>query len=241
MTEQDYLDYVSSLSSEEFCKLQIKTGLSRWTDNYKFPEEMYRWFQAGISKHRGDAWENEFVAFCKQLGPKTHGDHDATLDDETVDKNGLRGALIEIKFFTSMLPDPAKQIEKRGWALPWGERALRISRDADNSTGWAPPKKGTWQQVKPTCADYGLFSALHGNGAIHYWVPYHLISQKPGKKNVEIGKVPLGIQHRGHEHEGQVDIKSRFHELFFLDITEDTPFLSDLSKYDLSKYEKVVY
>lgn len=241
MKEQDILNYMSTLSGEEFRKLEDKIGQARWTDAYQFPAEMYQWFRGGISKHRGDAWENQYVATCASLGPKTNGDHDATLDAGIVQQYGLKGQTVEIKFFTAMVPDSAKQIEKRGWALPWGERALRIRQDAKNPTGWAVPKKGTWQQVKPNCAHYGLFSALHGNGAIHYWVPYHLISRRPGKNNVEEGMIPMGIQHRGHEIEGQVDIKARFHELFFLDVTVDTPFLTDLSGYDLAKYESLVY
>ena len=61
------------------------------------------------------------------------------------------------------------------------------------------------------------------------------------RSNVEKGMIPMGIQHRGHEIEGQIDIKSRFHELFFLDVTQGTPFLTDLSQYDLSKYETITY
>jgi len=241
MNEQAILDYMATLKGEDFRKLEEQIGQTRWTNAYQFPDVMYEWFKGGISKHRGDAWENKFVATCNGLGPKTNGDHDATLADSIVTAHGLKGATVEIKFFTSMSNDSAKQIEKRGWALPWGERANRITKDATNPTGWAVPKKGTWQQVKPTCAHYGLFSALHGDGALHYWVPYHLLSRKPGKKNVEAGMIPMGIQHRGHEIEGQVDIKARFHELFFLDATVGTPFITDLSKYDLSKYDNLTY
>jgi hypothetical protein len=241
MSEQDILNHMATLGGEDFRKLEDKIGQARWKDTYRFPEDMYRWFKGGISKHRGDAWENQFVATCSSLGPKTNGDHDATLDSVLVKQFALKGSTVEIKFFTCMTGDSAKQIEKRGWALPWGERAQRIKQDTTNLTGWAVPKKGTWQQVKPTCAHYGLFSALHGDGALHYWVPYHLLSRKPGKKNVEEGMIPMGIQHRGHEIEGQVDIKARFHELFFLDVTVGTPFITDLTNYNLSKYENIVF
>ena len=237
-TKQEALDYIATLSSEELREFEKTYGLDRWVKRYSFPEEMYKWFQGGISKHRGDMWENEYIAACTGLGPKTNGDHDATLDAGIVATQNLKGATVEIKFFTSMSPDSAKQIAKRGFALTWGERALRIPEKAGN---WLPPKKGTWQQVKPNCAHYGLFSALHGNGAMHYWVPYHLLSRTPGAKNVEAGKIPMGIQHRGHDTEGQVDIRSRLHDLFLLDVTVDTPFITDLTKYNLSKYENLVY
>jgi len=241
MNEQDILDYTAKLDGETFSKLQSKIGLKRWVDTYKFPEEMYKWFIGGISKHRGDDWEQEYIDHCSSLGPKTSGDHDAVLDTALVTDNNLKGKLVEIKFFSCLVPDGAKKIEQRGYALPWGERAQRVRKDDKNPTGWARPKAGTWLQVKPECAHYGLFSALHGNGAIHYWIPYHLISKVPGKKNYEVGKIPLGIQHRNHTTEGQVGMQSRLHELFFLDITIDSPFLSDLSKYDLSKYENLTY
>lgn len=241
MNEQDILDYMTTLSGENFRKLESKIGQKRWVDTYGFPEGMYKWFIGGISKHRGDDWEKEYIASCASLGLKTSGDHDAVLDQSIVQKNNLKGKLIEIKFFSALVPDGSKKIEKRGWALPWGERAQRIKTDTNNVTGYAQPKNGTWLQVKPACANYGLFSVLHGNGAMHYWIPYHLISQAPGKKNYEQNKIPLGIQHRNHTTEGQVGMTPRIHELFFLDVTIDTPFLTDLSKYDLSKYENLTY
>jgi hypothetical protein len=241
MNNQSILDFMATLNGEDFRRLEDEIGQRRWTDTYNLPKEMFQWFKGGISKHRGDAWENQYVSTCVSLGPKTNGDHDATLDSALVSTHNLKGQSIEIKFFTCMSPDSAKQIAKRGWALPWAERAQRIKKDSKNTTRWAVPKKGTWQQVKPNCAHYGLFSALHGDGALHYWVPYHLISRRPGKKNVEPGMIPMGIQHRGHEVEGQVDIKPRFHELFFLDVTIGTPFITDLGRFDLSKYENLVY
>ena len=76
---------------------------------------------------------------------------------------------------------------------------------------------------------------------MHYWIPYHLIQTSPGKKNLQEGRIPMGIQHRNHATEGQIDLNARIHELFFLDVTEGTPFLTDLSKYDLARYETVRY
>jgi len=227
---------IVALDTQKFRQFQDQVALSRWTDSYGFPAEMQKWFKEGISKHRGDDWENEFRSACPQLLPKRNANHDSVMHPSI--SQSLKGDLIEIKFFTVMTPDSKKQIEKRGYALTWAERATNIMIEQGKVV---PPKKGTWQQVKPDCADYGLFSALYGNGAIHYWVPYHLLSRAPGKNNVEAGKIPMGIQHKNHTTEGQVDIKSRFHELFFLDVTIGTPFITDLSKYDLTKYENVVY
>ena len=40
----------------------------------------------------------------------------------------------------------------------------------------------------------------------------HKISKKAGKKNVENGKLPLNIQHRGHQTEGQIYPNAAFKE-----------------------------
>jgi hypothetical protein len=239
--KSDIIEHVAGLTEVEFYDFQKQVNLARWAHTHKLPAEMEEWFRGGISKHLGDMWENKYVAACSSLGPKTSGDHDATLDASIVQAQQLRGATVEIKFFTCMTKDSAKDIEKRKRSLSWGERALRMTRDDTVKHGWRLSTKGTWQQVKPTCAHYGLFSALHGNGAMHYWIPYHLIQPAPGKKNLQPGMIPLGIQHRNHATEGQVDLNARIHELFFLDVTEGTPFLTDLSKYDLHRYETIRY
>lgn len=230
------LDDVVKMDTRSFREFQDSIALRRWTDSYGFPAEMQKWFKEGISKHRGDDWENEFRSVCPQLLPKRNGNHDAVLCPELA--RNLKGDLVEIKFFTVMTQDSKKQINQRGYALTWAERATTI---AVKNQRPIPPKKGTWQQVKPDCANYGIFSALYGNGAIHYWVPYHLLSRSPGKNNVESGRIPMGIQHKNHATEGQVDIKPRFHELFFLDVTIGTPFITDLSQYDLDRYDNLVF
>lgn len=242
MTKTFTMADVVGMDTKAFREFQDEIAMTRWTDSYGFPAAMQKWFKEGISKHRGDDWENEFKAGCPQLLDKRNGNHDAVLAKDLAEK--LQGDLVEIKFFTVMTPDSKKQINQRGYALTWAERATNINivKDiVDNTDRVLAPKKGTWQQVKPDCANYGLFSALYGNGAVHYWVPYHLLSRTPGKNNVEAGKIPMGIQHKNHATEGQVDIKARFHELFFLDVTVGTPFLTDLSKYDLAKYDKLKF
>lgn len=235
MTQFTMADVVA-MDTKAFREFQDQVAMTRWTDTYGFPADMQKWFKEGISKHRGDDWENEFKAACPQLLAKRNGNHDAVLD-QTIAQH-LHGDLVEIKFFTAMTPDPKTKIIKRGYALTWAERAMNIPMIESKVQ---PSKKGSWQQVKPDCANYGLFSALYGNGAVHYWVPYHLLSRGIGAGNLDAGKIPMGIQHKGSLVEGQVDIKPRFHELFFLDATVDTPFITDLSKYDLSKYENLVY
>lgn len=238
MIEQFTLQDLVNMDTQAYRALQERLSLERWVGNYGYPGPMQKWFNEGISKLRGDRWENEYVSTCKHLGPKLNGDHDATIDIAEVIRNCLRGARAEIKFFTAMFPDSDKEIIKRGYALSWAERSQSIV--AINNT-YKRPKGGSFQQVKPTCADYGLFSAIFNNGAMHYWVPYHLISRNPKVANAQPGEIPLSGQHRDHKVEGQINMSDRFHELFFLDVTLGTPFITDFSKYDLSKYENIKY
>lgn len=232
--DNNLLEAVANMDARTYRNFLDQANLSRW-QTAGFPSDMYKWFKEGISKHRGDRWEIEFKEVCAQLNEKLDESHDATLDQSLVDAQNLKGNKVEIKFYTAMVPESRKDADKRGYSLTWAERAMDIPANGDL------PKKGTWQQVKPDCAHYGLFSILHGNGAVHYWMPYHLLSKRPGKDWVQEGKVPMGIQHKGHNTEGQVDLKPRFHELFFLDKTYGSPFITDLSKYDLAKYDNLVY
>jgi len=235
--KQELLEYVATLSSKEYRDILKEAQLQRW-ESAGFPKAMHKWHQEGISKLRGDAWENEFVETCTNLNPKRNGAHDAILDNKVVAAQGLKGDEIEIKFFSALDPQSAKTIEQRGYALTWAERALPVRTEGDTVLR---PKGGSFQQVKPSCAHYGLFSAVYGNGAVHYWLPYHLISKQPKVTNAKPGEVPLSGQHRGHTVEGQINMSQRFHDLFFLDVTYDSPFITDLSKYDLKKYDNAVF
>jgi hypothetical protein len=225
-------------STKEFRKFEETLQLSRWTKKFNLPESMYYPVFAPISsKRKGDLWEEMYRTECSSLENKTDQWHDASLVEKLVKLMGLCGHKIEIKYTAITKGDSGDQIDVRGYALELGERCKLI--DSKN-----PKKKqggGSFQQVHPTNADYGLFTAVFGNGAVHYWVPYSLISSKAGKNNIEEGKIPLSSQHHGAVVEGQLNLTKRFHDLFFLDTTIGTPFITDLSKYDLRKYENLIF
>jgi hypothetical protein len=229
---------VSTMTTEEYREYQSKMELTRWVETHNKPAEMY-WpvFAPMPSKRKGDLWESAYKDKCASLSERLDQWHDASLKSFLVEDKSLKGSKVEIKYTAITTPDSNSAIAERGFALELGQRAKTI--DINN------PRKqqggGSFQQVHPENADYGLFTAVHGNGAVHYWLPYHLISKNAGKKNKEEGKVPLSSMHHGATVEGQINLTARFHELFFLDVTIGTPFITDLSKYDFSKYENLVF
>lgn len=240
LTDDDVLNYIGNLTSEQYRKLEIQMGKKRWCEVYNLPEVMY-WpiFAPIASKRKGDIWEDMYRNNCVSLGDRSDAWHDATLSQELVDKYSLHGTKVEIKYSAITVPDSGNDIDERGYALEAGERRKIIESSEDGS--FKGGSGGSFQQVHPANADYGLFSAVHANGAFHYWVPYHLISREAGKEKNETGKIPLSSQHDGGTVEGQINRTKRFHELFFLDATIGTPFITDLGRFDLSKYENLVY
>ena len=229
---------VSNMTTEEYREYQSTMELARWVETHGKPAEMY-WpvFAPMPSKRKGDLWESAYKDKCTSLSERLDQWHDASLKSLLVEAKSLKGSKVEIKYTAITTSDSNSAIAERGFALELGQRAKTININN--------PKKrqggGSFQQVHPENADYGLFTAVHGNGAIHYWLPYSLISRRAGRNNNEAGKVPLSSMHHGATVEGQINLTARFHELFFLDVTIGTPFLTDLSKYDLSKYENLVF
>jgi hypothetical protein len=239
MTDKQFtMADVVGMDTKAFRDYQTTMELTRWVETHNKPAEMY-WpvFAPMPSKRKGDLWENAYKDTCSSLSERLDQWHDASLKSFLVESKSLKGSKVEIKYTAITTPDSNSAIAERGFALELGQRAKTI--DINN------PKKqqggGSFQQVHPENADYGLFTAVHGNGAIHYWLPYSLISKRAGRNNNEAGKVPLSSMHHGATVEGQINLTARFHELFFLDVTIGTPFLTDLSKYDLSKYENLVF
>jgi hypothetical protein len=233
---------IAGLSTKEYRSLQTSQELARWTEKFKFPAEMFWPTQTDLSsKRKGDLWEDLYREKCNGLGPRINKWHDATLCQQIVDDQGLRGNRIEIKYTNIAKKDSAKDIETRGFRLESGERAKQLTHDDKEPGGIKFVSGGSFQQIHPYNADYGLFSAVFANGAVHYWVPYHLISNAAGAKNAESGKIPLASMHHGATVEGQIGRPIKFHNLFLLDVTWGTPFILDLATYNLKKYENLCY
>ena len=235
------MENIKQLTTEEYRLLQANQDRTRWTEFYGLPVGMYYPVQAPIStKRKGDIWEDKMRASAGLL-EKQDETHDATLNPAIVKQQNLRGNRVEIKYTVIAKGDSTKAIEKRGYALEAGARTKKLVKNPLAPKGYDYIAGGTFQQVHPDKADYGLFSAVFGNGAVHYWVPYHLISTTAGADNFTPGMIPLQSQHRGHTTEGQISRPIEFHNMFLLDITIDSPFIADLSKYDLIQFENRVY
>ena len=86
----------------------------------------------------------------------------------------------------------------------------------------------SYQQTKPTCCEWFIFHILFGDGSRLFVIPSCMISKHPGEDFAEVGKIPLSIQHRDHETEGQVNLGqvikyARYFEIegFDLDLVYD--------------------
>lgn len=229
---------IGQMTSEQYRQLQIQQETIRWQDHYGLPASMY-WpvFAPISSKRKGDIWEAGYLNACSSLLPRDDRWHDASLDPAIVDKQKLKGKRIEIKYSVIQKPDSNESISERGYALEAGERAklITLNKDGQYDVGGG----GAFQQVHPENAQYGLFSAVHANGAVHYWVPYHLISRTAGRTQVEEGRILLSSQHDGGTVEGQLNRTKNFHKTFFLAVTIGTPYLTDLSGFDLARFDKL--
>ena len=64
----------------------------------------------------------------------------------------------------------------------------------------------SYQQTKPSCCDWFVFHILYGDGSRLFVIPSSMISKHPGEDRAESGKIPLSIQHRNHDTEGQVNL-----------------------------------
>ena len=73
-------------------------------------------------------------------------------------------------------------------------------------------KQPKFQQIHPHCYPYIICMLNHKDRSEWYLLETSKISKKAGKKNVENGKLPLNIQHRGHHTEGQISPNEAFKE-----------------------------
>ena len=64
----------------------------------------------------------------------------------------------------------------------------------------------SYQQTKPSCCDWFIYHILYGDGSRLFVIPSSMISKHPGEDRAERGKIPLSIQHRNHDTEGQVNL-----------------------------------
>lgn len=102
----------------------------------------------------------------------------------------------------------------------------------------APSRFSTssYQQTKPTCCDWFIYHILYGDGSRLFVIPSSMISKHPGEDYAEPGKIPLSIQHRNHETEGQVNLGQVIKYATYFEIPD-----YDLeSVYDFSEFQSEI-
>jgi len=216
MNKEEMIVLLSSFSIEDRKYITEKVNDDQWIkDGYLLSFKEF--FKGGTGKATGDKWQTDFINRCKDLSPVVEKttEYDSLLRKDIAKKLGLfkvnEDSRIEIKLVTIK------------------------ERYVEGMTGG-----GAFLQVKPSSADYGLFTVLYYNAALHYFVPYRLISMTPGSANATQGMVPLSTQHRGHLTEGQITCTKTFHKLFFLCKTELSPFMEKLPE-NLQNFETIIW
>ena len=154
----------------------IQGFLSRCHNRYPY----YDFFTIATGKKYGDAIEAKIMASFK--GFAKH------VNDTSFDAMTKTGEKVEIKSLR---------------ACTKGQEQIFLKEQ-----NVAPSKFSTssYQQTKPSCCDWFIYHILYGNGSRLFVIPSSMISSHPGEERAEHGKIPLSVQHRNHETEGQVNL-----------------------------------
>ena len=174
----DEIECNGSLESKslDIVKKALEEHSNRWYERYPY----YDYFAIPTGKLYGDKIEakirNSFQDWTKPTG------------DTSYDALTKKGERIEIKSLRASIGGRKQIFLKRGRVSP--------SKFSTSS----------YQQTKPSCCDWFVFHILFGDGSRLFVIPSNMVSRHPGKANDEPGKIPLSIQHRNHQTEGQVNL-----------------------------------
>lgn len=140
----------------------------------------YEYFTIATGKKFGDKLEsliiNSFTGFTK---PENDTSYDALT---------MLGEKVEIKSLR---------------ACTKGQKRIFLIGDAVSHSKFST---SSYQQTKPSCCDWFIFHILYGDGSRLFVIPSRMISKHPGENHAEAGKIPLSVQHRDHDTEGQVNL-----------------------------------
>ena len=154
----------------------IQGFLNRCHNRYPY----YDFFTIATGKEYGDAIEAKIIASFKGFTKP--------VNDTSFDATTMNGEKVEIKSLRACTKGQEQIILK--------DQDVSHSRFSTTS----------YQQTKPSCCDWFIYHILYGNGSRLFVIPSAMISSHPGIKFAEIGKIPLSVQHRNHETEGQVNL-----------------------------------
>lgn len=165
-------------SSEELAL--VKDAIHGFLDRRHGQYRYYEYFTIATGKKFGDALEaliiKSFKGFKK---PENDTSYDAlTVNGEKVEIKSLR-------------------------ACTKGQEHIFLLGDEVSPSRFST---SSYQQTKPSCCDWFIYHILYGDGSRLFLIPSKMISKRPGEEYAEVGKIPLSIQHRNHDTEGQVNL-----------------------------------
>lgn len=154
----------------------IQGFLSRCHDRYHY----YDFFMIPTGKKYGDAMEAKIIASFKGF--------EKPVNDTSFDALTMNGEKVEIKSLR---------------ACTKGHEQIFLKEDDVSPSKFST---SSYQQTKPSCCDWFVYHILYGDGSRLFVIPSSMISRHPGEERIEPGKIPLSVQHRNHETEGQVNL-----------------------------------
>lgn len=159
----------------------------------------YKYYQYTTGKKYGTCIERDIINSINDISK--------SIRDNSFDAKSSIDERIEIKSI---------RIGSRGYNL--------IFRKEDDITH-EKLANNNFQQVKPNCTDWFILHLLFANGSRLFVVPSNMISNKVGIDGKEPGKFLLHPQHRGHQYEGEINVKTILNNAN----------LFEISDYDLKK------
>ena len=178
--------------------------LTRCHSRYKY----YDFFTIATGKKYGDAMEAKII--------KTFIGFEKPINDTSFDAWTLDGEKVEIKSLR---------------ACTKGQKRIFLKGDAISPSHFST---SSYQQTKPSCCDWFIYHILYGDGSRLFVIPSSMISKRPGELYAEKGKIPLSVQHRNHETEGQVNLGQVIKYAQYFEIAN-----YDLeSKYDFKTFQQ---
>ena len=188
----------------------VENALTGFLDRCHNRFRYYDYFTIATGKNYGDALEEKiresFLNFTKPI------------NDTSFDAISSSGEKIEIKSLR---------------ACSQGQEIIFLKGDCIPASKFST---SSYQQTKPSCCDWFIYHIMYGDGSRLFLIPSSMISQHPGKAYAEPGKIPLSIQHRDHETEGQVNLGQVIKYAQYFEIPE-----YELEKsYDFENFKRII-
>lgn len=179
-----------------------EVAFNEWIEKGNNPK-LFEWFKDPSTRIglqiESSISDNSVGLYSKPKSRKAKS-FDLILSTELVCRNGLVGDRLEVKVARA-----THKSEEVYW-----RRAMKRSEGRYT---------GTFQQVKKSEADYGLFFVIYSDIIDVYWVPYSCIGSS----------VKLHKQHLGHLTEGQVALSDTFEHFCYIGQIES---FSDLNLFN---------